>query len=390
MTTAVISCSLTSTLAVAGSAILLASSALACNEPELGPTVTPSASPSAARASAEAGATGAALEPWIAPIDGATCVVRGDRGLSLIEVLSFHGKPFAAVEGSFTSVAGEVERSELRLSDRGTAGTYEVHTTTGYDLIGEVKLAEVAVRPRTATLVDGWIGISRARAKEVTGGSMRLAIEPPERIRIASVPDVTMACSDLSPILQSPGSEPRQKPLEVIVPSPGARSALRVVPGGPVVGELLATTKEDGDSLQTLEIVERRGQMIKIRVAGESTWIEAWAASRGAGSSSGVVGGVLGGIFGGDATGAEKRPLYVCKDDVPLYVRDGGVTVRVGTARAGATLILPAPWGSTSGDPPLGGAAEVPLVLDTARDARFTLRMFTRGASLTRCAPWRP
>jgi hypothetical protein len=100
----------------------------------------------------------------VEPLQNAACVVLADRGWPLVSVLRFHGKPYADLRAD-DSVTADVASSELRLGASG--GTFEVHAVLGYDLLGEVKVQDVGVRPKQPTIVDGWIGV---RSAQVTGG----------------------------------------------------------------------------------------------------------------------------------------------------------------------------------------------------------------------------
>jgi hypothetical protein len=106
----------------------------------------------------------------VAELADPACTLRDARGGQRAPsiVLRFHGRPFAEI----TRPTSEVE---IRLGAGGAGGTAHI-TTDDVALSGEVRLEDLRVRPRDASLYDDWLALEAVRPTTVSQRSPQLSV----------------------------------------------------------------------------------------------------------------------------------------------------------------------------------------------------------------------
>jgi hypothetical protein len=305
--------------------------AAACAPAEVAPPDAPRSAASAPTTRATAAPSPAELgEPRTEPLSNPACTLRAGHG-SLVSslVLRFHGRPFAYI-------SGEMNRSELRLAAGKGGGTADV-SAAGYDLIGEILLKGVPLRTLRTTMVDDWIGVDEPRVKEVVSSGLAIDVVLPDYVTATKLPSLTLSCADVTTTRREHANPSEGK--ETIAVSE-TRLPLRAAPGGALLGELVVPPAEKGSNeleITWVTVLGRKGGSAQIRLDGNGSWVVAWVEDKKLRAVGGLIGGVVGGL---GLSGEAKAATYRCPTDVPLYVRDAGSVVRVGTAKAGTPLTL--------------------------------------------------
>jgi hypothetical protein len=249
-----------------------------------------------------------------------------DSGAFAIGSLSLrlHGKVFAAFDSS--------DRFEVRLAGAAAhpRATGIIHDGS-VSLMGELLPAELGVRPR-ARLLDGWIGVRRARYVRVADGVMTIGIELPGTVHAATEPSFDVPCSDLT-ILAAPRTEAEWTPISL---APG-KTALSASIEGVIVAEIDTPSPPPRPVLVTYDTfeLERRGAWVRVHVESRDSFVEGWV-------DAGSVRPHPGGSYAKYARGPilHFRPTHRCAEGTPLWVRDGASLVRVGEILRGEGVAL--------------------------------------------------
>jgi hypothetical protein len=289
-------------------------------------------------------------EPKPPPRDAAvpeSCELADDRialGKSL--ELRFHGKAFA-------SVGGRVQHVEVHLGEHSTATTTSELAT----LWGDVEPKTIELRPRKDTLVDGWLAIHAATLAN-TRDPAELVIHPSSLVVLDHPPSVHFRCKELT-LAETPETlvAGEDSPLR-----PGKTSPIAHEPKRPAFAKLV-THSEPSSGIPELpdavRVQAERDGWVQVVIESSDADVHGWVPSDALAPDKAQ--GLLGGLLGGGLEPHEPK-LQSCPNAMPIFVRDGGTTDRVGTTIPGAKL----PVVATTADA---------LVLDLGAepDSRFTL-----------------
>jgi hypothetical protein len=229
---------------------------------------------------------------------------------------------------------GKGRKVEVRLaSPRSTAAV----SNDDRDLIGDVSLADVVVRPKATELVDGFVRVRQAHLKPLaaTGGRYLLAYSLPSHVKAEHESKVEVSCGQVALAKSSGPSRSGSKPIYLRT---GAPIALRSTPGGTKTATILLP-KPSGDmvllSAHAAE-VERKGSDVKIVVRGNDSDVEGWVSSKDLAKPPTRASMGLLGMLGGAGLGTDGPKELTVTRETPLYARRGTRVVRVGTVRSGA------------------------------------------------------
>lgn len=231
--------------------------------------------------------------------------------------------------------AGKGRKVEVRLaSPRSTASV----STDERDLIGNVKVEDISIRPKVVSLVDGFVRIRQAHLKPLAGATGRyvLGFALPSHVKAEREPHVEVACGDVSLARSTGPSRPAvgSKPIYLRT---GVPIDLRSTPGGTKVATILLPNIP-GNVVQLsarIDEVERKGSDVKLLMRGDGSEVEGWISAKDlAKPPSSASMGLLGMLGGGGIDVEGPKELAVSRE-MPLYARRGSRTVRVGTVGSG-------------------------------------------------------
>jgi hypothetical protein len=253
------------------------------------------------------------------------CVVHDDGvGIRATLTLELRGKRFAEVRGA----------NDVVLEVSGARAAVRVVTTEDVELAGDVELAELRPRPKSAALIDGWYRIRSAAVKNVIGGDMVLEPYVPREIQLVAPLAPRLPCRDLT--LADPPE--RAAELELAFLQRDRKIALSRAPGGAALATIVYPRRTDEDMPDDLgpdvRILERSGNAVRVRIAASGNLeIEGWVEAADLDEDVGVFGGLMGDGGFGLAEGISAFEAVRCPHEVPIYVRDRDAVYRVGRVR---------------------------------------------------------
>lgn len=328
--------------------------------------------------------------PALKPAENATCVF-SETDIDLAASLPLRvddSPPFVYV--------GKGRKVEVRLaSPRSTASI----ANDDRDLIGNVSLGDVTVRPKSTELVDGFVRVRQAHLKPLSGATGRyvLGYDLPSHVKAEHDSHVEVSCGDVA-LARSTGSSGSSFGFVSVELRTGIAIPLRATPGGPVVARIELPKSNGSFAILNPHVaqLERKGADVKISLRGNATDIEGWITAKDLAkpTPSDLVG-VLGAGMGFPV----QKALAVTRD-TPIYARYGSRVVRVGTAKQGdltcadkndagpgeVSLALDGAWGGFGGLGGLGGLDGIGgLGSARPRDAEVPVTVFVKPTAGETC-----
>lgn len=199
------------------------------------------------------------------------------------------------------------------------------------EIIGHVKLSDVPVRLRSGALVDGYLRVNHGALRDGNPAHLELEVAPPWFLTPVKAPVLPVGCDDVALARETPRGDVllRGKRVDLRL---GAPIAVRATPGGPVVATIWLPKPDPGDLEPSVDIyeIERRGELVRVRVEWDETDVEGWVSRRDVSphAEENMVMGLLGSLDGDSAT-------IALASEATLLVHTGGRVVGVGAARPG-------------------------------------------------------
>jgi hypothetical protein len=310
--------------------------------------------------------------PWFEEIAHPECIIRGEHARLLtngVSAAGFGGSLVLENQGiAFAAWNREVTSAEIRVhNDHATARLF----SEGIELVGEIRIDKIQVRPRSDTPIDGWLLIDEAAVDEFTGDSATLEVPFPDGVEPAQASMLRdFSCSDLT--LDVPMRN--LAPGKLAVFRRGlAKAPLREAPLGKIVARISTPPSTAAQEQQEeISILETRANVVKVRIDYPGGIIEAWT------DASYLLPQKKSAVTTGMVSLGRQQAMTacVCRHDVPILDADGPAWVRVGTVKSGSPFVV-----VTEAIPKIG---MVPIQLGLLAKARV------RAESLAGCSTSSP
>jgi hypothetical protein len=269
------------------------------------------------------------------------------------------------IEGkTFATLSGEVQRLELTLRGAGAVAFTRVENDI-VELEGELVLEAFDLRPRSSELRNGWLGVDAAKLREGRGSSGVLEVTLPEGLTPRTV-RIEVPCPELTSLRPQERAPLDQKSRTIVMRGTPLFSSPS---GGTVLAQILGEDQRDGAGAVTVEVLERREGMLRVR-AIEPNEAVGWIASS---ATDSYMVGMSGHGYGVGGLRSSRRTRQVtCGTDLPIYVRTAARgEVRVGKLKAHKSI-------EALTDP--DGTAPIEIALGQA-----DLKPYVRPVDLARC-----